>query len=407
MNSRTVILQVVLVCLLGFHSLANGQPQTIDKVIAVVDEGVILQSQFDERMARVQQQIQEQGITQPPAAELRKQIIDQLILESLQLQMAERAGIRIDDNMLNQAMQNIAQQNNLTFDQFRQVLESQGIYGSTRQDLAKEITIGQLQNRAVNQRIDISRQEIENYLRSESGQSRIAPEYNVAHILIPNNQIIPVDRRQELADLVYRQIQDGADIRALASQRQIAGIPVSGGPLGWHKRETLPSIFAPVVPDLSPGEVSAPFASPNGIHLVQLLETRGGTDLSIQQTHLRHILIEPNEIRTDDQARELIEYLHERILAGEDFATIARQNTDDATTMVSGGDLDWISESELPEDFMAVVDSLQVGELSEPFRVESGWHIAEVLGRRQRDVTEENKRFRAQQELRNRKYEME
>src|SRR5690606_21395502 len=179
------------------------------------------------------------------------------------------------------------------------------------------------------------------------------------------------------------------------------------GDLGWHKRETLPSVFQNVVPQLLPGQIAEPFTSASGHHLVKLVETRGGGTLDVQQTRARHILSTPNATRTEAQASALIHDLHRRILEGENFADIARQYTDDPNSMVAGGDLDWISDGQLPPDFMAVVNQTEVGEMTEPFRVQTGWHIVEVLDRRVQDMTEENKRFQAQRVLRERKFEME
>lgn len=393
-------------CTLG-ATFAAAQPQSVDKVIAIVDNDVVLRSEFEERWAQVQQQISANPPPNlPPMQVLRKQVLDQIILEHLQLQMAQRAGIRIDDNQLNQAINAIAQQNNMNFEQFVQVLQANGLYEATREALRKELMIGQYQNGAVNRRIQITRQEIENYLRSEAGSAAIAPEYHVAHVLIPSEEA-PTPAQTALAQTIYREVQSGVDIRQVAAAGQIDGIRVTGGDLGFLKVENLPSVFAPVVPSLRPGEVSEPFTSSSGYHIVQLLETRGGSELQIDQWQVRHILIKPNEIRTEEQAEALIRNLYERIKNGEDFGNIARQNTDDPTSMVSGGDLDWISDGMFPPDFMQKVRETPVGTMTEPFRVSSGWHILEVRDHRIQDVTEENKRLQAERILRNRKFENE
>ncbi len=386
-----------------------AQPVKIDKVIAIVDGAIILQSELIQRQTLINQQILEQNLAAPPEEELREQILDQLITENLQMQVAERAGIRIDDNMLNETMTSIAQQNNMTFDQFRQVLEAQNAYLSTREQLRKEMTINQVQGGAVNQRINITRQEIENYLRSEAGLSNIAPEFHVAHVLIPTSGVA-TSRQEELASALYERIKQGDNILEIASSRVISTIPVSGGDLPWGKVETLPSAFQTVVPTLSAGEVSEPFTSANGFHIVQVLEKRGGVDLTLDQSHLRHILISPNEIRTDQQAEQLIRQLYDRILAGEDFADIARQNTDDSNSMVAGGDLDWVSRidaNRIPTEVISLGETATLGELTEPFQSPVGWHILEVLERRIEDITEVNKDYMAEQALRQRKYDME
>lgn len=391
-------------------TVAQQQPDVMDRVAAIVDEGVILESEVKERMANVMQQFEGEGLPRGLTEEqIREQVLDQLIIETIQMQLATRSGVRMDDNTLNQAMADIAQRNGMDFETFRQTLEDQGIYRQTRSQIEREMVIGQFQNRAVNSRIDITRQEVENYLRSEEGSSTIAPEYRVAHILIPSSEELTEDsRRFELAVELKRRIEsEEADIVDLAQSGQISGYRISGGELGWNKPESLPTLFAPFVPDMQPGEVRDPFISASGVHLVQLLETRGGAEMRVEQSHVRHILIAPNEIRTEEQAETLINNLHQRILDGEDFGAIARQNTDDVSSIVSGGDLDWVSYEQLPPDFADEVQELEVGEISEPFRSETGWHIAEVLDRRIEDVSERNKRFRAERILRDRKFDME
>jgi len=400
---QTCLLGVLLAC----SSPLFAQPVVLDGILAVVEDDVVLQSEFDERWTQFQQQLANAQGQLPPEDVLRKQLLDQLIIENLQMQLARRAGVRIDDNQLNQYMGALAEQNNMTFEQFSQLLEEQGLYQSTRDALRKEITIGQFQNGAVNRRIDISRQEVENYLRSETGLSQIAPEYHVAHVLIPNNANSSANQRAELATLLYAELEKGADIVQMANARQISGIEVSGGDLGFRKPETLPSVFQEIVPTLQAGEVAEPFTSTSGHHIVKLIETRGGATMNVEQFKVRHILITPTEIRTEDQAQELVMQLYERIKAGEDFADIARQNTNDPASMVSGGDLDWISDDMLPPDFMAKVRESEMGVLSEPFRVATGWHIIEVSDRRMQDMSEDNKRFQAQRILRERKFENE
>lgn len=386
---------------------AQAQTAAVDRVIAIVDDDVVLRSEFDERWVQIEEQLANAAGPRPPEAELRKQVLDQIIIEHLQLQMANRAGVRVDDNQLNGALTQIAQNNNMNFEQFRQTLDQQGMYETTREALRKEMIIQQFQGGAVNRRIEISRQEVENYLRSESGMSEVAPEYHVAHILIPNTDGVSVARQGELAVLLYERIKAGGNILQMAASGQISAIPVSGGEFDWSKVENLPTIFREIVPTLAAGEVGVPFTSPNGFHIVQLLETRGGSQLAVNQSQIRHILIKPNEIRTEAQAEALINALYQRILNGEDFADVARQNTDDPASMVAGGSLDWINDGMLPEDFMARVNATPVGELTAPFRASTGFHILEVLDRRVQDVTEDNKRFQAQQILRERKFESE
>ncbi|HTR00109.1 MAG TPA: peptidylprolyl isomerase [Candidatus Acidoferrum sp.] len=395
--------------LLGIALLASAptqaQPKPLDRVIAIVNEDVVLQSDFDDRWGQVQQQLDKSQGPKPALETVRKQLLDQLVLENLQMQMAKRVGVRIDDNQLNQYMAALAEQNKMTLEQFAKLLQDQGIYQATRDALRKQLILQQFQYGAVNNRIKISKQEVENYLRSEAGSQAIAPEYHVAHILIPGD---PNDSRHaELAAKLYDQIQNGADIRQLTASREILGIQLTGGDLGWKKAEELPSVFADVVPKLDAGQLSKPFTSPNGHHIVKVLEIRGGSTLKLDQAKVRHILIKPNEIRTDPQAEALVKQLYQRIKNGEDFADVARQNTEDTQSIVSGGDLGWINDGMAPPDFMEVVHKSAVGALNEPVRLSTGWHIIQVMDHRVEDATEENKRKQAEGILRERKFQNE
>lgn len=380
---------------------------SLDRIIAIADDDVILQSEFDMRWESIQNQLANIQGPRPDEAVLKKQLLDQLIIENLQLQMAGRAGVRIDDNQLNSAMNGIAQQNNMTFEQFRQLLEAQGVYNTTREQLRKDIILQQLQNGAVNNRIDITRQEVENFLRSEAGQADIAPEYRITQLLIEHGDGTQETRHEELANFLYEQLRQGAQIEQFIAAGQVSGIQVRGSDLGFRKRENLPTMFQDVVPGMTLGEISPPFRSDSGWHILQVKDLRGGANLEIQQYHVRHIQIEPNEIRTESQAEALIRDLYRRIQNGEDLGDLARQNTDDESSMVSGGDLDWITFGQFPPDFLAVVQDLEPGEMSEPVQLQSGWHIIELLDTRMQDVTQENMRYQAEQILRQRKFDNE
>ncbi|MBN4074974.1 MAG: molecular chaperone SurA [SAR86 cluster bacterium] len=403
---KTINILFSLVLLLA---IVPVQAQLSDRVIAVVDNDVILESEFTVRMNSVREQIAAGTIPRGiPIEELESQLLDQLILENLQSQLAIRSGIRIDDNTLNQALTTIAQQNNMSFDEFRSVLNQDGQYQSFREQIRQDMMLNNLQSGTINQRITITRQEIENYLRSEAAQADISPEYRVQHILVPVDNPTQNALQKELADLIYQQLQDGADILELSASRQILGLPVGGGDLaGWRKAESLPTMFRSVVPDMEIGEITEPFTSDNGFHIVKLVEKRGGVDLQVDQAQLRHILIQPNEIRTAQQSEDLIHELYQRIQDGEDFGDLARVFTDDPGSMVSGGDLGWMTQGQLPPLFEVAVSELTIGELSQPFQNGESWHIAQLMDRRVEDVTEENARFQAEQILRERKYDNE
>jgi peptidyl-prolyl cis-trans isomerase SurA len=406
-TGRTALRLLLVLLSIASSIVFAQQPLTLDRIIAIADDDVVLKSEFDMRWESIQAQLASIQGPRPDETVLKKQLLDQLIIENLQMQMATRAGVRVDDNQLNSALNGIAQQNNMTFEQFRQLLESQGVYNTTREQLRRDIIMQQLQTGAVNNRIDITRQEVENFLRSETGQADIAPEYRITQLMIEHADGAEGSRREELADFLYEQMRQGAEIEQFIAAGQVSGIPVRGSDLGFRKTEEMPSIFQEVAPQLTLGEISAPFRSESGWHIVQLKDLRGGANLEIQQYHVRHIQIEPNEIRTESQAEDLIHDLYRRIQEGEDLSDLARQNTDDESSMVSGGDLDWITFGQLPPDFLAVVQDLDIGEMSEPVHLQSGWHIIELLEKRMQDVTQENMRYQAEQILRQRKFENE
>lgn len=414
--SVCAIATLVLLFGTGASQVAAAERQVLDRVIALVDEGVILQSEYDERLQEILLRAEERDLQLPPPDQLREQVMENLIIESLQLQLAERVGIRFDDDTLNRVMTDMANQNNMTFEQYVDALESQGVYLTTRERIRKELAVNEVQRGMVNRRINITDQEIENYLNSESGREAMAPDYLVDQILIPvlATDSAEVERAKEaFANDLLQRVRDGedfADVRMQAQQNASGsgqGFAVSGGELGWRKADLLPSLFADIVPDMTTGEVSDPIRSSNGFHLIKLSDVRGDSNRLVKQTEARHVLIAPNEIRTEEQARRLAQEVYERISGGEDFSIVARQLSDDTQSVVAGGDLGWVSDGGMPPEFEEVVRDLEIGELSEPFRTSFGWHVAEVTGRREQDLSREYRRQQATNALRNRKFDVE
>jgi peptidyl-prolyl cis-trans isomerase SurA len=414
--SVCAVASLVLVVAAGAGHAAAAERQVLDRVIALVDEGVILQSEYDQRLQEVLQRAQEMGMQLPPPDQLREQVMENLIIESLQLQLAERVGIRFDDDTLNRVITDMANQNNMTFEQYVDALEAEGVYLTTRERIRKELAVNEVQRGMVNRRINITDQEIDNYLNSESGREAMAPDYLVDQILIPvlSTDSADVERAKEaFARDLLQQVRDGedfADVRMQAQQNASGssqGFAVSGGELGWRKADRLPTLFADIVPEMDTGEVSDPIRSSNGFHLIKLSDVRGDSNRLVKQTEARHVLIAPNEIRTEDQARRLAQEVYERISGGEDFSIVARQLSDDTQSVVAGGDLGWVSDGGMPPEFEEVVRDLEIGELSEPFRTSFGWHVAEVTGRREQDLSREYRRQQATNALRNRKFDVE
>ena len=407
-----LLLTGALICLFLTLPAAAQQRVLLDKIVAIVDRDVVLQSELNNRLEDIRRTAERDNRELPPPNQLRDEVLETLIMENIQMQFAERASIRYDDDTINRVLGNMAQESGLSFEAYIQALEAQGVYLQTREQVRQQLTMQELQRGYVNQRITVTDQEIDNFLNSEMGQEVISADYLIDHILIPvtsaDGPPIRSDKLRYAAELVA-QLEEGGSItetraRALAERR----FALDGTNFGWRKLDQLPSLFANAVEPMSVGQIEGPIEAGNGFHIIQLRDKRGGTEQIVKQTHIRHIMLAPNEIRDEQQTIALINELRQRIVDdGEEFTSLARQNSDDATSVVAGGDLDWVSEGGMPIEMESVVDTLEVGEISEPFRSQMGWHIAEVLGRRESDLSSEYTRSQAANMLRNRKFELE
>lgn len=390
---------------------ASAQRVLLDRIVALVDEGVVLQSELELRIAEVRANAARAERTLPPDEQFRAEVLDSLVIENLQMQLAERVSIRFNDDEINRILGNMAENNNLSFDEYLNVLNEAGVYLQTREQVRKQMTLQELQRGMVNRRIQITEQEIDNFLNSEMGREIMAPSFLVEDILIPVSSAEPADLRQSklryAADIAVR-LKEGENFAQISATSGQAGqFAVQGTELGWRKAEELPNLFREVVEGMNVGDVEGPIEAGNGFHLIQLANKAGGTEQMVKQTHFRHIMLSPNEIRDEQQTEDEIRELRQKIVDGEDFASLARQNSDDDNSVVAGGDVDWINEGQLPRDMETVVDSLEIEVLSEPFRTSNGWHILEVLERRVSDLSRIYSRNQAAGALRNRKFDLE
>ena len=388
---------------------ASAQRVLLDKIVALVDEGVVLQSEFNARAIEIRGNAARANRALPEGEQFRTEILDALIIENLQMQLAEKVSIRFNDDEINRILGSMADNNSMTFDEYLELLNEAGVYLQTREQVRKQMTLQELQRGMVNRRIQITEQEIDNFLNSETGREVLAPDYLVEHMLIPAGSEDPAkqSKLRYAADLIAR-IQEGegfAAVRAAAAQARL--FEVEATQFGWLKAEALPNLFREIVEGMEVGDVEGPIEAGNGYHLIQLANKAGGTEQMVKQTNFRHIMLSPNEIRDEQQTEDAIREFRQQIIDGEDFATLARQNSDDASSVVAGGDMDWINEGQLPPDFAFVIDSLEVEDLSEPFRTENGWHIAEVIERRVTDLSSIYSRNQAEGSLRNRKFDLE
>lgn len=385
----------------------SSRGELVDGIAAVVNDGVVLKSELAEETQRIVRRLQAQGTKVPPERSLVPQVLDRLIINRIQLQRCERVGIQVSDETLNNALANIAQHNNVTIAQLPQMLAAEGIdYQQYRREMRDQIAIEQLRQRDVLARISVTPREIDEYLARQAGRASFNMEYDISQILVAVSTTATPDviaAAEKKASDLYQRLKAGEDFAQLAVTNSDGQQALEGGSLGWKKGDELPTLFADIVPGLQKGQVAEPIRSASGFHLVKLNDRRGGDPIIEQQVHVRHILITPNEVLDSDAAREKILGIRQRIVAGDDFATVARAVSDDPGSKNEGGDLGWTGPGTFAPEFQTVVDGIAPNTLSEPFRTRFGWHILEVLGRRTQDTTEEVKRQQAALAIRNSK----
>lgn len=402
-----MILKKVLIgftlCLAAF----SLQAEVIDKVIAHVDEDVILQSELDRKVIQAKQQIRSRGGQLPPEDVLRKELLEQLIIQSLQYQMARRSGMQLQPAELQQYASQVAQGNGMSLDEFRLNLAQQGIsYELFLDDLRKEILTGQLRDAFVARRIQISDKEIDSLIQSMNAQNQV--EYNLGHILIavPENADEQTESEaKQKAFAVIKELKAGADFAKTAQAVSSSPDAAEGGDFGWRTESTMPTLFANVVSFLRKGEVSQPIRSPSGFHILKIKDKRGEQQHLVQQTNARHILIRPDAITTEADAKQQLSNIRQRVQAGEaDFAEEAKKHSDDPGSAKLGGDLGWNNLGVYDPVFEQTLANLEVNEISEPFQSSFGWHIVQLLGRRTDDQTDAMKRQQAMRILQQRKF---
>src|SRR5918994_4904882 len=380
----------------------SGVP--LDRVIAIVNEGIVLQSQLDAQSALITDRLRGQGTQLPPADVLHQQVLERLILQEIQIQRASRLGVQVPDEMLNEALRDVAKRNSIPFEQMPAALAAQGVdYAGYREEMRREITMSMLRQRDVVPRIYVSPRELDQALERQAGQADQNAEYDVSHILLP----LPESATTEQMNAVESQAREistrakaGEDFGQLALAHSQAQSALERGKLGWRKLGQLPQFIAELVSGMQPGDVSAPVRTPTGFHLIRLDETRGsaGGPMLVEQIHARHILMRPTEVQDDATTRQRLASVRSRILAGEDFAALASVVSEDPGSGSRGGDLGWTSPGAFDPAFEEQLATLEIDQISEPFRTQFGWHIVQLLGKRTHDQSDEVRRLTALRE---------
>jgi len=380
----------------------------LDGIAAIVNEGVVLKSQFIEQMETISKRAADQDLQLPPANVLEEQVLERLILSEIQLQRAERIGLQVSDAMLNDSITRIAEQNGGRFEDMPLLLAQDGIkYADFRRSLRDEITIEQLRRIEVGQRINVSDREIEQCIADLEGNVVVNSEYELSHIRLSFSDTANAEQIKEIEDLaseIYQQLEDGADFRQMAARYSAGDTALEGGSLGWMQGQQVPTLFADVLADMSAGDVSRPLRAANSFHLVKIDNMRSAVERSeINQVKVRHILITPNEIIDDETAKQRLDDAYKKIQDGEDFGEQAKLLSDDPGSANLGGDLGWAGPGTFVPEFEQVVQASDIGVVSEPFRSQFGWHILEVLDRRVYDNTEDLKERNCDLKIRNSK----
>ena len=400
---------MVLYSLLSFNVAADYQ--RLEAIVAVVDDDVVLASELMARLDTVRTSMIENNVQMPPSDVLINQIMERLIIENIQLQEAEKRGVTVDDETLARAVSSFASNNNLSMEEFRQTLVADGTnYRQFREEIRSELIITRLQRAMINRRISISEQDVQALLNSPFYQQMFSDEYRVGHImrtLADDGTDADAQAAFAEAEGFVQELRDGAEFAQMAIAKSSASTALEGGDLGWRRAGELPTLFADAVIDMQVGDIVGPMVSGATIHIIKLLDQRGAGTERMAQTNVSHILIRPSEIVTNEQAKTQAEAVYERFQAGEDFAALAKEFSEDPGSALNGGALGWSTPDQFVPQFAQVMMAADIGEVSTPFESEFGWHLLLVEDRREQDMSDEARRDMAMDLLFRRRFEEE
>ena len=405
---RTFV-QILLLTLIGFSHFAAAAPEIVklDRIVAIVDQTVITEQELENRIRTVSAQLTKQNTELPPENILRKQILERLISDALQLQYAAQTGLKVDDNQLNKTIERIAEQNQMSLAEFSDALGRDGISMTKfRSDIRNEITIARLREREVESRVNVSESEIDNFLTTQASSNENQDEYEISHIVIripEEGTPEEIQKAKAKVEEAMKALQDGTSFSKVSASYSDSPNALEGGSLGWKGSAQLPALFLDTLKTMQTGDVSAVLRSPNGFHILKLTNKRGGNSpLVIEQTHARHILIKLSEVVSEADGKKKMDGIKERLDNGEKFEVLARQFSEDGSAS-SGGDLGWVNPGDTVPQFEKAMNELKDNQISEPVRSPFGWHIIQVLERRKQDMSKEAARLKARQEIRARK----
>lgn len=381
--------------------------ELLDGIAAVVNDGVVLKSELQIEVQRIAARLQAQGTSLPPMNQLASQVLERLVVNQIQLQRAERIGIQVSDETLNVALANVAERNGVALSDLPKMLAQEGIdYPTYRREMREQLTIEQLRQRDVIARISISPRELDEFVEQQAGRAYTNEQFKLSHILISTSANATPDEiavAEKQVNEILDRTREGESFSELAIAYSDAQNALEGGDMGWRKGSELPTLFAEVVPGLQSSQISDPIRSASGFHLVRVDDRRGSEPIMEKQTRARHILITTNEVLDDQAARQKLTEIRQQILNGDSFEAVAKVVSEDPGSAIEGGDLGWNGPGAFVPEFQAICDSLEIDQLSEPFKSPFGWHILQVLERRVHDMTAEVQRQNAIMAIRNSK----
>jgi peptidyl-prolyl cis-trans isomerase SurA len=414
MITKNTLRKVIISLATCFLLLLNYPPvaEVLGRVAAIVEEDVILEQELDNEVSTIAQRISASNAQMPPESILRKQVLEKLIIDKLQRQLAEKAGITVTEEMLNNSAADIAQRNNMTLQQFREELQRQGLtYKNFLDNMRNEIIINQLRGREIGGRIKVTDREVDHYLETQEQESNgTAIQYHLGHILIAVREAAAakeIQSAQSKANELVKKLRAGQDFTHTAMTESGDDNALKGGDLGWRSLSDIPSLFSDIVVKMHANEVADPIRSPSGFHIIKMLELKGLDNHTITNTKVRHILIKTNDLIDDEEAKKRLLALKARIMDGDDFAALARAHSDDKGSALKGGSLDWVGPQDLVKPFEDAMEKLEINELSEPIQTQFGWHLIQVLDRKTKDNSAEHKKDVVREAIRKRKIEEE
>lgn len=412
MNKYDMLKQSIITLLyaLCFY-VGLAQAQLLDRIVAVVEEDVILERELNAEVAAISSKLSSSNVMVPPEFVLRKQVLERMVVDKLQRQMAAKSGIQISDEMLNASVSDIAARNGMSVDAFRSELARQGMdYKSFEDNLRNEIIINQLRGREIGARVKVTDAEVQHYMETQSKAGQSGAQYHLGHILIAvpeGASASAIQKAKDRADQVIADLRGGKDFKQVAVGVSDDDNALKGGDLGWRSIGQIPSLFTDIVGTMNQGDVSEAIRSPSGFHIIKMLETEGGSQHIVTKTKVRHILIKTNELVDDAEAQKRLLALRERINDGDDFAALARAHSDDKGSAINGGSLDWVGPGALVPPFEEAMNKLGINEISAPVQTQFGWHMIQVLGRESQDNSEQFRKDKIRDEIRKRKIEEE